>query len=185
MIIIMGMIGAGKTVQSQLIQNRLGFHWLSTGQILRDTEDKEILAVHDRGEFVDDEMVIRVVSQKLKAEGYDKDFLLDGFPRNLTQAKWLIEHSEEIDKHVRAVLFLDVDEEVSTERLASRGRGDDTREAIKKRREQQQEKAKPMIDYLKSCGIPFEHIDANRSVEEVFESIKEAVTKHYKNSESA
>ncbi len=178
MIIIMGMIGAGKTVQSQLLRDRLGFHWLSTGQILRETKDAEVQTVLSKGALVDDKMVVRIVGQKLKDEGYDKDFLLDGFPRNAWQAKWLIEHAEDINKHVKAVLFLDVDESVSAERLSGRGRADDTEEAIRKRREEHK-KLQPMLEYIEDCGIPVEKIDANRSVEEVFVSVKQVIAKYY------
>jgi len=173
----MGMPGAGKTVQSQMIQEKLGFHWLSTGQMLRETEDAEVLEVQASGALVDDEMVLRIVGQRLKKEGYDKTFLLDGFPRNELQAKWLIDHGDEVGKHVKTVLFLDVSAEVAQERLGDRGREDDTESALAKRQEEQK-KLMPMVEYMKSKDIPITKIDANRSVEEVFESI-EAVLREY------
>lgn len=176
MIIIMGMPGAGKTVQSQKVQDELGFHWLSTGEMLRETKDEEVLKVQASGALVDDQMVIRIVRQKLKDEGYDKTFLLDGFPRNIKQAKWLVEHGEEVGKHIKAVLFLDVSEDTAQERLGDRGREDDTEAALAKRQKEQR-KLQPMVEYMKESGVPVEKIDANGSVEEVFSSIKSAINK--------
>ncbi len=173
----MGMPGAGKTVQSHKVRDELGFHWLSTGQMLRESQDPEVLRVQATGALVDDELVTRIVGENLKKEGYDKTFLLDGFPRNAQQAQWLVEHGEDVGKHIRAVLFLDVDEEVATERLGGRGRDDDNHEALAKRREEQQ-KLEPMLAYLRSINVPIETIDANRSVEEIFESIKTALSKY-------
>lgn len=177
MIIIMGMPGAGKTVQSQKIQDELGFHWLSTGQMLRDSKDPEVLAVQASGALVNDELVMRIVKDRLSHEGFDKTFLLDGFPRTKQQAEWLVGHSAEIDKHLRLVLFMDVDEKVANERLGGRGRNDDTAAALAKRHKEQQ-KLFPMMDYLREVGIPVETIDANRTVDEIFESIKAALEKY-------
>lgn len=177
MVIIMGLPGAGKTVQSQLVQDKLGFHWLSTGQMLRESQDPEVLQVQASGALVDDKMVMRIVGDRLKKEGYDKTFLLDGFPRNIEQAKWLVDHGDEINKHIKVILFMDVDEDVANERLGDRGRPDDTDAALAKRHEEQL-KLEPMVAYLQGIGVPVEKIDANRTVEEIFESIKVALSKY-------
>ncbi len=177
MVIIMGLPGAGKTVQSQMIQDRLGFHWLSTGQMLRESDDPEVLAVQASGALVNDEMVTRIVGNRLKKEGYDRTFLLDGFPRNLYQAKWLVDHATGIDKHIKLILFMDVDEEVANKRLGGRGRNDDSKAALATRHKEQK-KLIPMLEYLKSIGIPVENIDANRTVDAIFTSVEEAVSKY-------
>lgn len=178
MVIIMGLPGAGKTVQSQLIQDKLGFHWLSTGQMLRDSDDPEVHAVQRSGALVNDQLVIKVVRDRLKKEGYDKTFLLDGFPRNTDQAEWLVGHTDEIDKHIRVILFMDVDENIANERLGGRGRADDGAEALKKRHAEQK-KLVPMLDYLKKRGIPVEKVDANRTVDQIFKSIHQVLGKYY------
>jgi len=171
MVIIMGLPGAGKTVQSELMQEKLGFRWLSTGKMLRESDDEEVHAIQRSGALVSDDLVIRVVENRLKKEGYDNTFLLDGFPRNTEQASWLHKHGDDIGKHIKVILFLDVDEEVAAERLGDRGREDDSEEARKKR-QQEQKKLKPMLDYLESKDISVEMIDANRSIDEIFESIR-------------
>lgn len=177
MILIMGLPGAGKSVQSELIQERLGFHWLSTGKLFRETEDPEIKAIMTSGALVSDEQTSRMVGDKLKQIGYDSTFLLDGFPRNEVQARWLYDHMEEVGKHVQLILYLVVDPAVSAERLGSRGRADDSEEAQKKRLEEAR-KIQPAIDYMHERGVPVVRIDANGTVEEIFEQIKSAVGEH-------
>lgn len=174
MILIMGLPGAGKSVQSGLIRDRMGFHWLSTGQLLRDAKDDEILAVQKTGALVNDELMCKLVGSTLKEIGYDADFLLDGFPRTVEQAEWLVSHGKEIGKHVKLVLYLVVDEQVAVERLGNRGRPDDQVETIKKRREEAQ-KIEPTLSYLKEQGVQVKEIDANSDVESIFKDIQAAM----------
>lgn len=175
MILIMGLPGAGKSVQSQMIQDRLGLHWLSTGELFRKTDDVDIRQTMERGELVSDEQTSRMVGDHLKKIGYDQTFLLDGFPRTVSQAKWLIDHADGINKHIRFVLFLTVDEDIAAQRLSDRGRGDDT-EAARIKRNQEARKVEPTLEYLKNEGIEVVEIDANGTVEEIFNHISEAVS---------
>lgn len=177
MVIITGMPGAGKTVQGQLIRDEIGFHWLSTGELFRSTNDPEIKAIMQRGDLVSDEHVSKMVGNKLKEIGYDKTFLLDGYPRTVDQAQWLLDHAEEIKKTIKLVLFMVVDEQTALDRLGDRGRPDDQASALAQRQKEAQ-KIAPTIERLKQAGVPVEEIDANRTVEEIFEDIKRAVGKH-------
>lgn len=170
----MGLPGAGKSVQSGLIRDRLGFHWLSTGQLLRDTKDAEVSAVQQSGALVNDELMFKLVGNELKEVGYDTTFLLDGFPRTVEQAEWLIKHGRENGKHIRLVLYLKVDEKIAIERLGNRGRPDDQAETIKKRQEEAR-KIEPTLAYLAKQGIRVAEIAANGDVESIFKQIKAAV----------
>lgn len=177
MILIMGMPGAGKSVQSQLIEDTLGFHWLSTGNLFRQTNDPEIKAIMESGGLVNDELVSRMVGAKLKDVGYDSTFLLDGYPRTIGQAQWLVDHGEEVKKHVKLVLYLKVSDETAIARLGDRGRADDSAESIAQRKKEA-EKILPTIEYLKTKGVAVEEIDANGSVEEIFANISTVIAKH-------
>lgn len=174
MILIVGMPGAGKSEQSQMIQERLGLHWLSTGNLFRETDDPEINEIMESGALVEDKHVFKLVEDKLKSVGYDETFLLDGFPRTVDQAQWLLDHANEIDKHIRFILFLGVDDAVAMERLGGRGRDDDTAEALEIRK-QEARKIEPTIEFLKRQGIEIVDIDANATIEGVFEQIKTAI----------
>lgn len=177
MILIMGMPGAGKSVQSDLIQSRLGFHWLSTGQLFRETNDPEIKAIMESGGLVDDAMTARMVGDKLKEIGYDSTFLLDGYPRTVDQAQWLLSHADEINKHIKLVLYLRVSGDTAMERLGSRGRADDTESSIAQRR-REAEKILPTIDYLRKNGVPVEEIDANGTVDDIFKRISKKISEY-------
>lgn len=175
MILIVGMPGAGKSEQSVLIQERLGLHWLSTGNLFRETDDPEINEIMESGALVEDKHVFKLVEHKLRNVGYDETFLLDGFPRTVDQAHWLLDHADDINKHIRFILFLGVDDEVAMERLGGRGRDDDTAEALEIRK-QEARKIEPTIEFLKGQGIEIVNIDANDTIEGVFTQIKDAIT---------
>lgn len=174
MILITGLPGAGKSVQSELIRDRMGFHWLSTGQMLRNSNDPQIIADLKTGLLLDNDLIFHMVGDRLRQSGYDTTFLLDGFPRTVDQAKWLIEHGREINKHIKLVLYLVVDEAIALERLSGRGRLDDNQATIKKRREEAK-KIKPTLDYLEKQGVPIKSIDANGDEEATFAQIKTAI----------
>ncbi len=177
MILIMGMPGAGKSVQSEMIQEKLGFHWLSTGQLFRRTNDPEIKKIMESGALVSDEQVSDMVGKHLKHIGYDSTFLLDGFPRTVDQAKWLINHGNEIKKHIKLVLYLVVSDETAIDRLGDRGRADDSEESIAIRRKEAQ-KIMPTLEYLREAGVVVEEIDANGTLEDIFEQISSVIGMH-------
>lgn len=175
MILIMGMPGAGKSVQSQLLQQKLGLHWTSTGRLLRALDNPQFNQILDRGDLIDDHIVIELLAKTLKNEGYDKNFLLDGFPRNPNQAQWLLDHAAELGKTVKGILFLDLDDDTAVQRMLARGRNDDTEEVLKNRRAEFK-KVEPTIEFLKDKGVPFHRVDAAASVEEVYRMVVEAIS---------
>ena len=177
MIIITGMPGAGKTVQGQLIRDRLGFHWLSTGELFRSTNDPEIKAIMESGGLVNDEQVSRMVGDKLREVGYDSTYLLDGYPRTVAQAEWLLAHAKEISKTIKLVLYMVVSDETALERLGDRGRADDSAKAVAQRQKEAQ-KIAPTITAIREAGVPVVEIDANRTVEEIFADIKQTVAEY-------
>ena len=92
MIVFFGPAGAGKSVQGQMLAARNGWRWLSAGQLLRDTRDPELFAQMRTGGLVDPEKVNKLIGEALdRAKDIDR-VVLDGYPRQLAQAKWLIEH---------------------------------------------------------------------------------------------
>ena len=94
-IILLGAPGAGKGTQAKIIMERYGIPQISTGDILRDNvaratelgrKAKEFM---DRGELVPDQLVCDMVADRLRQPDCDRGFILDGFPRTVTQAEWL------------------------------------------------------------------------------------------------
>ena len=94
MVIFFGPAGAGKSVQGNLLAARNDWRWLGAGQLLRDSRDPELLAEMSTGKLVNPEIVNKVMGEALdRADDRVQKVILDGFPRQLEQAKWLVEHS--------------------------------------------------------------------------------------------
>jgi len=125
-IVLVGPPGAGKGTQAQFIASHLSIPKISTGDIFRvnvsqGTElGREARAYMDRGDLVPDSVTIAMVRDRL-AEGDTRDgFLLDGFPRTLTQAKALDETLDDMGAKLDVVLELVVDDDEVVRRLSGR-----------------------------------------------------------------
>lgn len=125
-IVLVGPPGAGKGTQAQFIASHLSIPKISTGDIFRanvsqGTElGREAKAYMDRGDLVPDSVTIAMVRDRL-AEGDTRDgFLLDGFPRTLTQAKVFDEMLDELGTKLDVVLELVVDDDEVVRRLSGR-----------------------------------------------------------------
>lgn len=172
MIIFFGPAGAGKSVQGQILAARHGWRWLSTGQLLRDTHDPELLKKMAVGELIGDEVANEVVHQALKRSRDISRLILDGYPRELSQAKWLEGILPEHDRAIKLVVVLEVPESEIVHRLQIRGRVDDTPEAIKERLHIFREKIYPILDYLNQQKIRIAHIDGTGTVGQVHDRIE-------------
>jgi adenylate kinase len=92
-IVLLGPPGAGKGTQAVMLSEKLGFLHLSTGDILRENVKrhtdigKKAKAFMEKGELVPDDIVIQMMLDTIKSSGKKNDFILDGFPRTVYQAK--------------------------------------------------------------------------------------------------
>ncbi len=125
-LIFFGPPGSGKGTQAQRIKDKYNMYHMSTGEALRSEVAAEselglaAKAAMEAGELVSDEIVVGIVSNALNIVGGYDGIILDGFPRNLDQAKILDEKLEESDKKIDAVISLEVDREMILKRLAGR-----------------------------------------------------------------
>ena len=199
MIILMGLAGSGKSTQGRILAERLGGEWLSAGQVLRETQDPAMREVLDRGELVDDELVIRLMEARMaQAEVAGKPVILDGYPRTVRQAKWVaarpagsggaggagaadgVEASRAAG--VRAVIWLEVPKEELIRRLQLRGRSDDRdAAAIEERLKIVKENADEVCHILAQKGVRILAVDGLGTPEEVTERVWETVQKEIEN----
>lgn len=125
-IVLMGLPGAGKGTQAEVIVSQYGIPHISTGDMFRQAVaegtdlGKEAKAYMDAGKLVPDEVTIGIVRERLMKEDCRPGFLLDGFPRTVEQAKALDETLQSLGRKLDHVLMIQVRKEILLERLTGR-----------------------------------------------------------------
>jgi len=125
-LLLFGPPGAGKGTQAAVIAERLGVKHVDTGSIIRENIKSgtplgvEAKAYVEKGELVPDELIIRLIADRLKKDEVSEGWLLDGFPRSLEQAKALSGMGRNGGEAVERVVFLEVPDEVLLRRLTNR-----------------------------------------------------------------
>jgi adenylate kinase len=175
MILFFGPAGAGKSVQGQILAARHGWRWISAGQLLRDTHDVEILKQMSEGRLISDQQIQQVIGKALARSQDINHLILDGFPRQLVQAKWLVETQPQHERSISLCLVLEVPREELLKRLHVRGRVDDTPESIEQRLIDYRQEIYPILTYLTEQNIKIAHIDGTGSVGQVHDRIEAEV----------
>ncbi len=183
-LLLLGPPGAGKGTQAQRLRARLGIPQISTGEILRAAQaagtalGRQATAIMERGELVPDDVVIRLVEERLAQPDAQKGFILDGFPRTLEQARALDTLLAKLGLGLERCVAIQLDEEELVDRLVKRSqlehRTDDDEPTIRKRMEVYRERTAPLIAYYRSRGALAE-VDGLGTVEEVARRIDEAL----------
>ncbi|MBU1727343.1 MAG: adenylate kinase [Candidatus Omnitrophica bacterium] len=125
-IVLLGPPGAGKGTQSKELAVRLGLPHISTGDILRENVKastslgKQAKDYMDKGLLVPDELVAKMLKDRFQQPDLNKGFILDGYPRNLAQAKTLDEIFKEKAIGLDFVIYLDTSVPVILQRLTGR-----------------------------------------------------------------
>ncbi len=172
MILFFGPAGAGKSVQGQILAARHGWRWISAGQLLRDTHDIHILQQINQGHLIADEQIQHIVGQALARSKEIDHLILDGFPRQLVQAQWLIENQPTHERAISLCLVLEVPREELFKRLAVRGRVDDIPDSIEERLKIYRQEIYPILTYLTDQNVKIAHIDGMGSVGQVHDRIE-------------
>ena len=206
---LLGMPGAGKGTQAEIIHREQGIANLSTGAMMRELSraetdlGKKVQEYLSTGKLVPDDIIIQMLVERISQSDCENGFLLDGFPRNLDQAKALDEAKVEIN----LILFLKVSEKEIIERMSGRRvhlpsgrsyhiahnppkvegkddltgetliqREDDHPDVIKKRLEVYYDETEPLLSFYRQKDISFYEIDASKTLEEVTEDIRKVIS---------
>lgn len=171
LLVFMGGQGSGKGTFAKLFLKQHNYKYIETGAILRDMpEESELRKKMARGELVSDNDLFPIVSEQLATSN---DVVLDGFPRTLAQAQWLIDNYA--DKFDIQVIYLNISEQAMLSRIQKRlnmgeNRKDDTDEtAIQKRIAAFKTSTMPAIEWLRNIPnikffdipLPGDDIDIN------------------------
>jgi adenylate kinase len=179
-LILLGPPGAGKGTQGHRLSERYNIPEISTGDMLRSAVHKgtplgrEAKSYMDRGALVPDEVMIRIIRERLAQDDTERGFILDGFPRTVAQAEALSRLTEEQQRPIEHVISIAVPQEELLQRLAGRrqleGRQDDTDEAIRHRLEVYERETAPLIDYYRRQGL-LRCIVGIGTIDEIFQRI--------------
>ena len=173
-IILAGPPGCGKGTQAKLVSKGMRWKHVSTGDILRTSDDKEVKKMMKTGELLPDELVGKELISYLKdySKHHDpKGFIFDGYPRNLSQRDIFDEICKVNKLNLVYVFFLNAPEALLKKRITDRGkksgRSDDKSEkAFEKRMEEYKEQTLPMIESMRNGGN-FLEISANKDMDEI------------------
>ena len=187
-ILFLGAPGSGKGTQSKKVETEFNIPQISTGDLLRaETSSgsemgQELKKIMASGKFVSDDIVLELVSKKIKSKECKKGFILDGFPRNLSQASSLDSLLNNIGISLEYVFLIDVPKDLILKRCVGRitcdtcgkieneyfsnfregdkcgdgvfvKRVDDNEETVTNRLEVYAEQTQPIIDFYKEKGI--------------------------------
>lgn len=211
-IILLGPPGAGKGTQAKSISNRYSIPHISTGDIFRKNISEntplgiEAKSYMDKGQLVPDEVTINMVKDRLVQDDCKDGYLLDGFPRTVSQAEALQEFLEQRGESLNTALLINVPNEFILERMTGRRvcpscgasyhikfnppangkcelcgtdivqRKDDTAETVKERLDVYEKQTQPLIDYYKEKKL-LSTVDGTKAINEVFEGICDVLKK--------
>lgn len=170
-LVLVGIQGAGKSTQGNMLSQEFGIPYLSSGHIFRGMAKsrskmgrwlKETL---NAGILVPDDTAVEIILEYLKKDEYKDGFILDGFPRTVAQSKAFTDGTEK-------VVFIDVSDKEALWRISGRvsDREDETLQAIRKRIELFHEKTEPILDYYRDQGR-LVRVDGEQDIDDVFAEI--------------
>lgn len=181
-LVLIGISGAGKGTQADLLAQKYALAHISTGELFRkeyDLQSPEGIAAYQywsKGDWVPDEVTFALL--KLHIDRATTGFVLDGFPRTLPQCQILDEYLKKKSEKVNFAIYLKVTENEAIKRLQNRAkldardkgksRADETEEIIRKRFTSFQQSIAPVLVYYQNQGV-LKEVNGERSIDEIFQ----------------
>lgn len=183
-LLVLGPQGSGKGTQAKRIAADYGVPHVATGDMFRSAIaagselGRAVEGILARGDLVPDELTVALIRERLAQADAAIGFVLDGFPRNTSQADALDAMLRDEGRSLDAILFFQLDDTTATERMLGRAgderRADDTPEVIARRLRLYHEQTAPVVERYRATGrlVP---LRAERTIDEVYAEIQEAL----------
>jgi len=182
-LVFMGPPGAGKGTQAKLFKETTGWTQLSTGDLFRQhlrlgTDLGRLARAYiDKGDYVPDDITVRMVRDFIRERPADERLMFDGFPRTVAQAVELDRLLEDKGRRIGRALLLDVPRDELERRMLGRalqeGRVDDTPEVIHRRFDVYAEQTRPVLEYYETRGL-LRRVPAVGPIDEVNARLRQA-----------
>ena len=183
--VLFGPPGSGKGTQAERLIRDFGLTHVSTGDMLRAEAStgsplgREVAPLMAAGKLVPDDLIVRVIQERLRQDDARPGVVLDGFPRTVAQARALDDMLAANGQEVGLIIALEVPVDDLVERLLGRareqGRSDDTGDVIRERMVEYEAKTAPVLDHYRQKGARVARIDGVGTVDEVHERVRAAV----------
>ena len=180
-IILFGPPGAGKGTQSKYLVDKLNNFQVSTGDILREEIKKnsdigqQIKNNMNEGKFVSDEIVNALIKKLIDDPLKKNKLIFDGYPRSLSQAKYLDLLLDNSNKKIDHIFFLNVNKDTIIERIEKRkileNRSDDNTDILLKRYDTYMETTRPVLEYY-SMNPNFHEINGAQEIDQITKEIE-------------
>jgi adenylate kinase len=174
-VVLVGPPGSGKGTLAKSLVEEYEFQHISTGDLIRNSEDEELKKIISKGEMVPDDKMIEILESKINKLDLEKNIVLDGYPRNLEQAKQLDKMLGKMGVGLSHAIFINIGREEAIKRIQKRSetenRSDDSDfDVINKRFDEYLEKTFPLVDLYKKSRKLIE-VDGSTGKEKVLNSV--------------
>lgn len=173
-LVMLGAPGSGKGTLSKQLSDKYGINHISTGELIRNSDDPELKKIVEAGNFIPDEMMLKMLRKELKKIDLSKGIIFDGYPRNIKQARKLDSLLGKIGLGLNHAVYISIPDEVAKERIRKRAekenrKDDSNEETINKRFDEYKEKTYPLVDFYKKSR-KLVRIDGELGMEGVLKS---------------
>lgn len=171
MITLFGAPGSGKSEQGMLLARKYGWQWLSYRDLLLAMHNRDVTYALEHGMFVDEDVMNQMMRNALASA--HSDAVLDGFPTDLRQVRWMIDNKQ--TSRLKGAIILRVPHGELWRRLMARRRVDDTRAAIERRNEAYDRAITGVMRALMQENIPVREVDGLGAPNDVLARIEEVL----------
>ena len=178
-LVLLGAPGSGKGTLAKKMRDKFGFQIVSTGELIRNSNDPKLKKIIEKGEFVPDDLMLDILEEAIEDMDPSKGIIIDGYPRTLDQAEDLDSLLGKMGLGLNHAIFLGITTDKAKERIEKRAskenRSDDADpEVIDKRFEEFKEKTLPIAGfYQKSRKLIT--VDSYKSDKDVYLQVKKAL----------